>query len=148
MSQIPDAIKSCMDVLSHSRAPVPGFFPSGQQAAAKWWIEQMQEPCGRDEMPRQIGTIGTDGAQRWVAPYVDRVTLCLAKFLSMRYDDQLEIVTCVTEQRVPWRGDDHGTYRLIVDAAARMRTEGKETIRNEARARFRTMRANWKKSAR
>ena len=119
------AISTCIQVLNSYKGSLPGFFPYDYNAAAAWWMREMCEPVDEKlEQPRQVAVVGSENG-RQIFPYIDRVAYSLRRFLAMSHNEQIEVVAGVTEQRVPWRGEDVSTYRRICSATARMREVGR-----------------------
>lgn len=77
--------------------------------ASSWWINEMQEPARKGELPYQ-----EEGSSRWRTPHIDRVMANLKKYLVMGTGAQAFIVGAI-QDGVPWRGDDIPMYQRIYD---------------------------------
>lgn len=133
----PDVYQTVEDFLAdyQRRGGSWGYeMPEAPIKAASWWINEMQEPCGRYEKAYQQESKHKKNKKVWITPHIDRVMTTLKKFLGLSREDQIIIVGCVAEG-VPWRGDDMEIYyhskHSIYNETLNMREIGVEEYKQE-----------------
>ena len=151
----PDVYADCRSVLVDWRKqqkPWPRMMDNGIQAAARWWVDEMQEPWNRaTEMPRLTSVQGNSDKQRWISPYQDRVVQCLRIFLLLPEARQ-RIVVAARQDGFWWRGEyetvtDWETgkkvwcFSLVLREYERQQQMGRDEYRKHAIARMRRMKA-------
>ncbi len=103
--------------------------PVPRLAAARFI--QLMEPRKEGEEAREVAVRGRDG-MRIDDPFERRVLDCARRYLALSPGEQQTVVTGITEDRVPWRGDDIAFYLHVVGETHRMREMGVDAYRAQA----------------
>lgn len=102
-----DVLEDFIGGYSRSGASWGYEMPENSVAAAAWWLNKMQSPCGKFEKPQLVEKKG--GGKYWSTPFIDRVLLNLRIYLSLSRPDQVIVFGCIDEG-VPWNGDPIERY--------------------------------------
>ena len=109
---------------------LPDFMPPAPVDAARWWMEQQEQPKD-DERPRQTSIHGGEG-RRWICPYHMRVSYTLEKFLNQMTEKERRIIMAAGDDNIFWRGEEMDFFMLAIEETGRMRKMGTEAYRIEA----------------
>lgn len=134
-----DPRAACIRILQHHRnsgGRWPQVFPSlAIGEAADWWLELLEPASDIWDRPKQVS--GPSG-DRWVYPYVERVTHCLRRFLRAPDQYQREIIAAA-EEGIGWRGDSQPLFRMVIAEHERMHELGLEDYKQDTRHKARRL---------
>lgn len=103
----------------NGRLPQP--CPMDLRDCAEWWLGTMQEP---EESNETYQCAAVNGGLRWETGYANRCRSALFGFLKITDDRQRHmVVTMVTEDRIPYRGDTIWQYYNIAEETYTMRQD-------------------------
>lgn len=106
--------------------PVPHPAPEGDADAVSWWLDSVAD------LWRRHGAVR--GQQRYPPSTADAVGMrhAFLAWLDLPSAEREAVVSGVTEDRVPYRGESFGTYMRIWQETHRMREIGVDAYRQEA----------------
>ena len=122
MSQPPRIEEELISIIE--RCGKPPWMPSRPLDAAQWWISLQKPPDDLTERPFQVPVFGANG-QRWVTPYIERVSINLRRFLGMKKEDQDYIIGAAGDG-VFWNGEDMPMFYRIYEETMKMKDSGRD----------------------
>jgi len=107
----PTPVDTLAKLMASSSRRRPKMFPADNREAAIFWINH-QEP--KDDYTEAA----TKEGNSWKTPYHDRLARTLRIFLAMNDLHQTFVIQYT--KTIPWRGEDHDYYHLVVKENQRM----------------------------
>jgi hypothetical protein len=110
----------------HGRLPPP--CPMDLRDCADWWLATMQEP---EEPTETYQCSAVNGGLRWETGYANRCRSALFGFLNIPETRQRDmVVTMVTDDRIPYRGETIRQYYDIAEETYLMRKDPEQYRRD------------------
>lgn len=92
--------------------------PRTADGIARFWVAH-QEPPTRADTPHLTPSASQSGKSSWRAPYIERLALTLAQFLTLPATDQ-QYVIAAAEDKIYWRGDSMEFFVKVIGEYQKM----------------------------